>query len=646
MNVVLNFTSFKDVRNFLQINNKCHETVKMLKVNPLLNSGSSIKQFCRLFQPNTINLMNFCILEMDLFSNEMKQLLPKIKSFDLYSENEKYIAFFIQHADLFQNIQRIRGDLSCIIQFLKNFSQNGQQRNVIFPKTIVIDTVDGSPIFFFLKSVMHKINTLKSYIPDLNETRVYFCFLNHARESEKEMLKELQGMHYYYYFITNEQCNVMNENLAIENNEILLRSVHYPNTINVILEKGYCNKCIIDSMQNFCYDKSTWIIPSFVTKLDIINSEVSHWKLPKILNNVLFDMKYIVKITLIRTGNIMFCNDFISLKKLKLTSCHSLTFKQHETSTYSLDMLKVLHLRLCSEIHICLTGTKLSSLLIEKCEKSIIEGNIHDIKTLHISFSHKLQLPEVSFENKLVFIEESTISFNDKSPMNFMNITYPEFLQLISSVIVLPSSINYKEPLLYSVRKLTTFSNQIRVQGNSLFNKNQLPLEPKVQFISNGFYNGFKSENLMINSNGKQIVLPAIIHYFEVKVKGYADFSIGLFDSDKYRILNHKNRHLGWDNHSIGLFSRHSSLYINGDKNKNYGKIFGNENETHVIGCAYNTLTKQAFYVLDGVEMNPFDIIWNNISAGLTILDLEELCINYGETPFVFDLEKAIRKHL
>ncbi|KAL7714950.1 Uncharacterized protein QTN25_007672 [Entamoeba marina] len=113
MSVCLHFLTFKDVRRFILVNSKCHETIKMLKVNPFFVNSPSIEQFCQFFHPTTVNVLDIAIFDLKLFSNceciknpyfdeyinekkdEIKSVIPMIKSFDLDSDSDQ-TNFFIK----------------------------------------------------------------------------------------------------------------------------------------------------------------------------------------------------------------------------------------------------------------------------------------------------------------------------------------------------------------------------------------------------------------------------------------------------------------------------------------------------------------------------------------------------------------------
>ena len=74
------------------------------------------------------------------------------------------------------------------------------------------------------------------------------------------------------------------------------------------------------------------------------------------------------------------------------------------------------------------------------------------------------------------------------------------------------------------------------------------------------------------------------------------------------------------------------------------------ENETHTIGCGYDSAKKEVFFVKDGIKLAPafpvefesltaaFPVEFESLTAAFTIEDFEWLEINYGQKMFVFNL--------
>ncbi|KAL7718662.1 B30.2/SPRY domain-containing protein [Entamoeba marina] len=554
MSVCLQFPTFRDIVKFIQINTKCYETVKMLKVNPFFASSPYIKQFCKYFKPTTINLLSYYIFDSELFSNiecikrpafefcvkekhkEIQIIIPKIKSFNLYHNNEQ-TKFFIENAQLFNNIQRITGDLTQIILFMKKYSNNGVIKNISFPKVIDI-LLDNDEVFDISLDIVNKVKELKLYIPDLKETIIYLQFYQQPKIEEKNLLIQLQNIHYSYCEISNSENELIMNNYANTLKYIILREVHYPNQLKDLLEKIYSNHCVLNYIENFCKDNCIWYIPSFITICEIAYTDFTTFNINSNVNTILFDMKYITNLTLSSCNKVILSNQFSSLKYLNIVNCSSVCFHSREKNIfkYCLNEIEKIHIQNCDTIQIDLTSSSLQILIIDNSNTIEINGSISNLIQLYISYSNKCKFPQMSFENKQIYIEHSQMSFNSISPLKFMNIELSDFIKLTQNYIDLPfHSIQLNQSLFRVKRFITYFFKGISINNNHFVNIQKYPFHPLIQLISNGFYGDSSNyTNQLIYSNGKQIQFPSTIHYFEVEIFGYSIVQIGLFDKNNY----------------------------------------------------------------------------------------------------------------
>ncbi|KAL7714051.1 B30.2/SPRY domain-containing protein [Entamoeba marina] len=640
MSVCLKFLTFRDIRRFLQINSKCYETVKMLKVNPFfINSTIPIFDLELFTKVKCLKLPRFDEYLIDN-KEEIKNLISKIKSFEL-SSNSEQTNYFIENAQLFTNIQRIYGELNEVVLFMKNFSNSGNEKHVSFPKYITITFNNGSHIQFS-QVIINKVNELKSYIPNLNETTVYLRFCYHATPQHKELLFQLKNIHYSYYQITNEQCDYYSDHFSLASTSIVLVGVHYPNHLNNLFEKVHNDSCIVYNANEFCKDDIIWDIPLFITTCSIRNSR---FFLSSDNYIILFNMKNIIHLKLSSCNDISFCNELNSLQYLSITESNYLYFKPKSDSifTYCLNNLKELQIVSCDTVGIHLTKSLLHSLIINDSKNIKLQGPIENIQYIQISYSNSCEFPYISFENKIIDIEESNISFNNNSPLKYMDITLDDFNKLTKHYISCPFTSNkYDDKELFKMRKFKVNCKEITINNNIYINSNYLPFKERVKLISNAFYKKSNATHQIINSNGEFKQIPSTIHYFEVEVIGYAAIELGFFNRILYNLIGKETRAVGWDKHSIGYHSDDGDLYFGKGIGEQYGPKYGEEDINHIVGCGFNTITNEIFFVCDGIQLESTKVEWEDISSIITIEDFEELRINYGETPFKFDLERAI----
>ncbi|KAL7716598.1 Uncharacterized protein QTN25_005893 [Entamoeba marina] len=578
MPVCLHFLTFNDIRRFILVNKKCQETVVMLNVNPFFINAASLIQFCKAFKPTTINLLNLPIFDVELFSSaeylkqpcfdnfvekedEIISVLPKITSFDLGDTTQTGV--FLDNVESFGTIQRISGGLSQVSDFIDTYTDSGNNKNILLPKVIHID-MDYSDQLFVNENTIEQVLNIKNNIPNLSETKIYVGFCKHPKQQDKELLLKLEGINYYYYHFTNEQCDILNENYADPFRMVFFDGVNYPNQFNSILNKLYCNNCTLWSAGKFCRDGVIWNIPSFINTC-VIKSSSSKFNTETLNNNpFLFDMKYIINLTIIECLDTLLCQEFCSLKQVTLNDCSNVHFNTQNDNKfkYCLDKLEEVYLLNCKFIEINFTTNSLQTIMIEKCDGVVIKGNVNDIKNIHISYSTKCIFPSLSFENKKIHIENSEVSFDNISPLEFMNIKLQEFITLTNSYLALPATSIPNNTDLFCMRKFTSLSKGIKIENNVIKKVQQYPFIPT-----------------------KKIQFPATIHYFEVEVLGYAVIKIGLMNRDLFDngdYYDHDNSdEISWTGYSF-KYESDSGCLVFGDYDDvevPYGPIYGKENE-------------------------------------------------------------------
>ena len=67
----------------------------------------------------------------------------------------------------------------------------------------------------------------------------------------------------------------------------------------------------------------------------------------------------------------------------------------------------------------------------------------------------------------------------------------------------------------------------------------------------------------------------------------------------------------------------------------------GEETGTNVIGCGFDTIKRVAFFTLNGKVLFVTKIEWDeraSISALIGLREYHDILINYGDSPFEFDI--------
>ena len=368
-----------------------------------------------------------------------------------------------------------------------------------------------------------------------------------------------------------------------------------------------------------------------------------------------FEGKYLKKLTIKNVYSFTLGNEFELLESLTLSKCTMIFIGMNQliiwNKLHSLDIIN----------SYCVVGSFIAPNLkrLQLYFNVLIQlnGPFSSIELLHMKENENINLPYFSFEGKTVFIEEcKALKFftkeneteNYHSPIEYLSIGIETFNKLSESFLHLPDetltmeSIQRNEQLnLFKMRRFKIDDECIKFIGgkrNRYQRIKSFEMGNYLSVFSRNFYlsNETKKKMEIIHHN-KQMIIPAVIRYFEITLGGYNIFSIGIVNNQTY---NFTHGHIGWHHGSIGCQSSNGKIY----DQKGFGDLFTepfglNENEIHTIGCGYDSEKKEVFFVKDGIKLFPtFKKEFDSISVGFTIEEFDWLEINYGENEFVFDL--------
>ena len=170
-NVALYFEQYSDIFSLIQVNSKCLEGVHTLKKTPRFHNDPSCESFLKHFSPDTLQLIT-----PDERSKEMMDKVKMIRTsfysaykYNLLTEEEiiKYIPkltyiyfsvndedalklsrLYIDNCQLFQNLQKIQGEINLIVEFLEKYTNNGKDKMFKFPKFVFMNSSGNYAIEF------------------------------------------------------------------------------------------------------------------------------------------------------------------------------------------------------------------------------------------------------------------------------------------------------------------------------------------------------------------------------------------------------------------------------------------------------------------------------------------------------------------
>ena len=354
---------------------------------------------------------------------------------------------------------------------------------------------------------------------------------------------------------------------------------------------------------------------------------------------------------------------------MKIESCRYLVFSNFETKyLISLSINKSLgigfkevNLENLEELKIEKSGSIVFlQCQIKKLKKlQIIESNFieyycnyYSIKELNMIKSNECKIMMESFKDKQIYIEDSEkIQFinslkKEINPLSFENIELKDLHVMFESIFEYPFPKEIKKgKKIFKIRKFISKTNRIEINGNKIKRIKEITEEEVDMIVSNNFYTKTNEKEYFkyVNYENK-IKTTKHLRYFEVEVKGISVVSIGIIHSTKYEAF--EDNHVGWRNYSIGFHSDDGNIYNYNNVVKKTEIDYGNEEDViNVIGCGYYIDKHELFYTENGKFICSIPCKFESISVAIGIQNFNELSLNYGNEPFLYDFNDILRKN-
>ena len=654
MKVSLYLPTYEDVVQFLNVNKKCLNSLDGLKVNPNFMNETSLTRFLEHFTPDTLRtIMNYYnkevfdqvkCLDIDLcddFINkvndeELNQCINKITRISVHDDESS--DWLIENALKFNHLRTIEGDINVIIKFLDNFTLHGEQKNVNFPRLIKIVSQSNFAIEFN-DELIQKINELKMYLPDQEVCRVVLLTNNHPEN--KELLKYLSGIEYYYRNVTRNQCKEMSDHLFVTKGNVTLSLTSQLNDLNRILDKSYCTSCILKEDDFEALEerelavtlaKNCWIMPNCIESLTIQNFTI------KTAFNV--DMKQLKCLKLVdcegdEDNNITFINSLDSIEQIIIETSRNVTFGQEICGVKKIMLLN------CDTITLHCKCPQIECLLINN-SNDITLNDISCVKYITMNQSQNIEFIPFSFKDKIITIYDSSIHYKEEySPLEYINVNSTEFESLTLDGIELP--MKTKEEVLdnkKSMKKFINTSSNIIITDNKIIRIRDIDYDNEADFI---FTPTLCNTDLIKSYEYKTvtgtITLPCI--YYEVTIPSYTIMSIGIIQPKEYQYEH--DMMVGWSENSIGYHSDDGCLYDGEGDGMEYGEAYGmNVHDNNIVGCGFNLKTKEVFFTFNGKKYQTIQSYWRYIASALGLRYFKQLSFN-TTGPFMFDLNEELQ---
>ncbi|ELP85188.1 hypothetical protein EIN_083000 [Entamoeba invadens IP1] len=644
MKVSLHLNTKDVVKNFIQVNKKCKETVENLKVTPYFINDVSIIWFVAHFSPETVECRNTSGLPLSLLSrvscirhpdftellkrNELNdtnytEVFNKVTRLVLYNEEDddlfsRNVTIMIQHAKDFSKLEYIEGPIDIVTEFMEQFTEYGKEKYNKMPKRILLLWKRGEALIW-TEEVCGYITRIENCVPNNGEVKVFSLFKQHT--PNEESLAIFKITQYCYVFLGNQSCNTFIEKITPQRGIVSIKSSSGTRSINKVIENCY-SKEVRWSVTNDDKDESAyWEIPKCVESLCI--SPTSLFYQAKMFQVNMEHLKYL---TLRLCRGVTFSSEMKCLKQIVMDRCMNVTIKE-----CSMKSVEEVFLDSCNCVSVERTLTNVTRMILNGCETIKMETKMKSIHYISLKSCTLVELPHLVLNRTTHVILDSykDITFFEQSP--FDQHILEESKTSNRTLLVFPQQ-QIEKGEVFNMRPFIPCSLGIGIEKDQIVKFENMKSQLYEVLLSNYFYN----QETMKDPILKQINQTSILRYFEVEVVGHSWVSIGCVDSLRY---NKTNAMLGWFQSSIGYHSDDGHIFYESGQPCNaiakpYGNVVG---EVDVVGCGYDVKKQRVFFTLNGNLIAGFRVYWKNISAGIAVADVGKITVNYGAKPFVYN---------
>ena len=219
MNVSLFLKTKYDIKEFIQINKKCHLAISSLKTTPSQFDRFSTEWFFDKFSPDTLDRNNYCVepCECDFKAKLIRypnynikkvkcvsnvvELFHKVShlfmEYSLKESNSKFFQLMIENAYHFTQLQKIEAPIEYLFEFFKSYTKDKTEMNIPFPRVISINRYSYSiPIN---ENYICQIERLLEYIRKDGDIKIIIHFDREPRtDEERQLIRRLNNVFCVY----------------------------------------------------------------------------------------------------------------------------------------------------------------------------------------------------------------------------------------------------------------------------------------------------------------------------------------------------------------------------------------------------------------------------------------------------------------
>ncbi|ELP94915.1 hypothetical protein EIN_250090 [Entamoeba invadens IP1] len=656
MKVALRFNSHNHLRDFLMISRHCLEAINALKVNPFFTNEVSVVWFFKNFTPETFDspLINlncfdlfykvkqirntdfFCVYTKgQLTETFAKNIFPKVTRLvmvdDKNDKRTKFNEFLIEHSEYFTSLYHFAGDLKMAVCFFEKYTEHGNEKYLHLPNLVVLNK-NGKNLIKRNYENLVLLERLEKCVPDNNRVSIYVIVSNHDPQTGT-LFNAFKKINICYDTLVCSDSEKACKNVICTKGTLLIDGNIENEKTNDCIERTCAISALIINPSNLLNE---WTVPSCVDSVGIWSNNNSnqteqfnevHYKFPDVtsfsLNNCLqlsFHKVFgISSLTLSNCQNILFGKEcvFLSLKKVVLESVFSVTF---DIDLSALEYLKIDE------------------------SKAVSFVGVGDIKEINIRGCFTIDLPQIDFQHKTIYIAQSLeISFENSNPIEFMG---KDFNELVRAMEVLFEYPNYRSDLTkFRVHKFLPQTTKLVVVNREILRVNPFDTDETTadMVVSKYFYCEDNKNQTQTFKTPKGSVGIKSLRYFELEVTGFSEMSFGCCDGENYDNDYYEDTHVGWEDGSVGYHSDDGLVWVDSFRQER-ALDYGNDiDRTVTVGCGYDIKKHTIFFTYEGKIVSKTVVKWKEVNALIALGAFKKVFINYGDKQFkwmISDYEK------
>ncbi|KAL7711859.1 B30.2/SPRY domain-containing protein [Entamoeba marina] len=651
---------------------KCTDSIQALKVNPWLEGSREIELFLQHFQVETVNCHNYPVQSIyfkDSYyirnyavSNKSiidESSLSKITNLNL---NTLSNTLLIPFANKLKSVKTLEGNCDDISSFLK--------KQIDKPRALI------KKIVLYLHDIFNNSFNVTNVVSMSGCDNINIIYnKDYPDNVTVEKLSEFQQ----YSEVGSRINSNLKHRLLTTNNSLIIETKNFQNQRNPFNEFSYAiDKCYASAIKIYsdgCYGnrinnpKNEWVIPQSILSASLtfqneihLHSAIKYLELldlgkcDNITTNhqiqvnhltiheelICFDQFLCSKITLksLKKGVSKVCNH--NVQEVVVISCYETQFM---FDALNLKRLNVFHSNYCRFEFLL---NIIEDVACFNCNNIWFASYFEHLRHITTDFCDEINIktsphiqPTLSrLNSKNIFIEGREELIQIKSIEPFLSCKTTRFIRTSNSQLQKESQFSFK---LGNVNK-TGVCVEKNIITNYKYSREKHFLCCPIPFTTE------KYTNFISTHNGLVVCENPTIHYYEVTIlptpKQYLQMinlyiiSIGFLNRTTYSSY----AHVGWEKGSIGFHSDDGRMFHENGHGKAFDDPFF---DGDIIGCGFIPHEQKVFFTRNGSIVNNdfIKVVEKVYYPSIVFNTAYSVSVNFGETPFAFDLIEEMQHH-